>query len=351
MGPVESRDLAGVLSSIGTIIHEAASGPLGILALFIVLVGAVGLIFFYREEVRYRMAVFILLLAGAAMFSVQLIFAQRDLTTEKLSLALEKRSAALQDSLAEALKNPKVGEFSVRLQFPKSAPMPDAVETSIQQRGQPRFVSLDSQWFQRAREQERSDDIPAATRESRVENRREWGRQEMGRERHTRSRNNATDGGEMRFPRARLIIATAILCLLPHRYTAGQVPGLGTCRTRTSFVIPEGATRRVDLPDGHLSVFAEEIKDGNDRSHFYVALSDSPLATSSEVLKESDFERRLRLSRIARTQTRALKTGAYARIDPRAGRAESLQLPSGTMTLTLSNPRRHRLADVVLCFA
>ena len=137
---------------------------------------------------------------------------------------------------------------------------------------------------------------------------------------------------------------------MPRLIVHGQAQGPAACRIRASFSILEGTTRRVDVLEAYLSVFAEEIKERNDRSHFYVVISDSPLAFPSEVLSKSAFERRLKSDRIAR-RGRVLGGREYTIIDARAGQPETLRVASGTMSLTVFNPHRHRSADVALCFS
>jgi len=142
MSIVQVQDLGSVMSSIPAILREAAKSPLGLVALLIVLVGATGLLFFYKDDHRYRFAVFVLLFAGAAAFSYQLMSTQHELTQDKLT-------AAWQDSVNVARHNPRIAEFSVQLQFPPHATIPIAVESFMKQRGQRSFVEIDSQKFRR----------------------------------------------------------------------------------------------------------------------------------------------------------------------------------------------------------
>jgi hypothetical protein len=147
----------------------------------------------------------------------------------------------------------------------------------------------------------------------------------------------------------RLPIAILLLSMTPCRSAYAQSAPGGACNSRISFTIPEGGTRRIDLPNGYLSVFAEEIKGPGDDSHFYVVRSDRPLALVTESLEKREFERRLRTDKVAKASNRRLDYRAYAVIDVRPLRPQSLQIPEATIQLLVANPRRHVGADVSIC--
>ena len=66
------------LKTIPEIINAAKSSNLGILALIILALAVVGLHFFRNSGMPYRLAVFVLMLAGAAVFGYAALVAQRE---------------------------------------------------------------------------------------------------------------------------------------------------------------------------------------------------------------------------------------------------------------------------------
>jgi hypothetical protein len=66
------------LKTIPEIINAAKSSNLGILALLILALAVVGFYFFRNSGVHYRLAVFVLMLAGAAVFGYATLVAQRE---------------------------------------------------------------------------------------------------------------------------------------------------------------------------------------------------------------------------------------------------------------------------------
>ena len=99
------------VASVPNIIKEAAGSPLGIIALLILVLGALALAFFRGAKESFRLAVFLAMFAGVSAFSVQLLAVQREISARVLQDSLE----ITRDQFRQ-----RIDELRVKLRFPKN---------------------------------------------------------------------------------------------------------------------------------------------------------------------------------------------------------------------------------------
>ena len=122
-----------------------------------------------------------------------------------------------------------------------------------------------------------------------------------------------------------------------------------SCETLVTFSIPEKGVRRLTGSWSNLTLFAEELHDGDKASHFYLVNSSAAFADDGERLSGSDFRRRLGEAGIQRAKGSTPQPQTYTQIDLALGKPQTLDFSGRRSLLSISNPQS-KLADVKLCF-